>query len=350
MKLSEIAARVGGSIPPESGDVEISGVASLRDALPGDLSFLANPKYADQLPTTRASAALVARDCAPPSCGAALVRVDSPDQAFAQIVPLFTPPPVAYAPGVHPSAVVGRGVSMGVGVHIGPHAVVGDGAVLGDRVVLCAHVVVGEGCVIGDDAVLYPLCSVRERCRIGRRVILHNGVVIGSDGYGYTTKVGADGAIAVTKIPQKGIVELGDDVEVGANTTIDRARFGVTKIGRMTKIDNLVQIAHNVQIGECCGIVSQVGIAGSTHIGDGVMIWGQAGLAGHLNIGDRVEILAKAGVHRDLAAKGIYLGSPAVDRREALRQFHLPKTVETLQKEVAALKAKLAELEKDSHS
>ena len=310
MKLSEIAARVGGSIPPESADVEITGVASLRDALPGDLSFLANLKYADQLPTTRASAALVARDCAPPSCGAALVRVESPDQAFAQIVPLFTPPPVAYAPGVHPTAVVGRGVVMGEGVHIGAYAVVGDGAVLGDRVVLCAHVVIGEGCVIGDDARLYPLCSVRERCRLGRRVILHNGVVIGSDGYGYTTQIGADGAIAVTKI------------------------------------DNLVQIGHNVQIGECCGIVSQVGIAGSTHIGNGVMIWGQAGLAGHLNIGDRVEILAKAGVHRDLAAKGIYLGSPAVDRREALRQFHLPKTVEALQKEVAALKAKLAELEK----
>ena len=346
MKLSEIAARIGGTIPPEAADVEITGVASLRDALPGDLSFLANMKYAAQLPTTRASAVLVARDCAPASCAAALVRVDSPDQAFALIAPLFTPPPVVYAPGVHPTAVLGRGVVLGEGVHVGAYAVVGDGAVLGARVVVGAHVVIGEGCAIGDDAMLYPHCSVRERCRIGRRVILHNGVVIGSDGYGYTTKTGPDGAIVVEKIPQMGIVELGDDVEVGANTTIDRARFGVTKIGRMTKIDNLVQIGHNVQIGECCGIVSQVGIAGSTHIGNGVMIWGQVGLAGHLNIGDRVEILAKAGVHRDLEAKGVYLGAPAVDRREALKQFHLPKSVETLQKEVAALKAKLAELEK----
>lgn len=346
MKLSEIAARVGGTIPPDSGDVEITGVASLRDALPGDLSFLANPKYADQLPTTRATAVFVAHDCASAACGAVLVRVDSPDRAFAEIAPLFTPPPVSYPPGVHPTAVVGRDVSMGEGVHIGAHAVVGDGCVIGDRVVIGAHVVIGEGCVIGDDALLHPLSSVRERCRIGRRVILHNGVVIGSDGYGYTTQFGADGAINVTKIPQMGIVELGDDVEVGANTTIDRARFGVTKIGRMTKIDNLVQIGHNVQIGDYCGIVSQVGIAGSTHIGNGVMIWGQVGIAGHLNIGDRVEILAKAGVHRDLPAKGIFLGTPAVDRREALRQFHLPKSVEALQKEVAALKAKLAELEK----
>ncbi|MGI5868828.1 MAG: UDP-3-O-(3-hydroxymyristoyl)glucosamine N-acyltransferase [Kiritimatiellia bacterium] len=347
MKLSEIATRVGGSIPPESADIEIKGVASLRDALPGDLSFLANPKYAGQLPTTRASAVLVARDAEPPSCTAVLVRVDSPDKAFAQIAPLFTPPPVVHPPGIHPTAVIGRDVTMGSDLHIGAYAVVGDGVTLGDRVVLGAHVVVGEGCIIGDDTQLYPLSSVRERCRIGKRVILHNGAVIGSDGYGYTTQVGSDGAISVEKIPQMGIVELGDDVEIGANTTIDRARFGVTKIGRMTKIDNLVQIGHNVQIGDCCGIVSQVGIAGSTHIGNGVMIWGQAGLAGHLNIGDRVEILAQAGVHRDLAANGTYLGAPAITRREALRQLLIPKTVETLKKEVADLKARLAELEKD---
>ncbi|NLB70175.1 MAG: UDP-3-O-(3-hydroxymyristoyl)glucosamine N-acyltransferase, partial [Lentisphaerae bacterium] len=284
------------------------------------------------------------QDCA--GVSAAIVRVKSPDRAFALVAPYFTPPEIERKPGIHPTAVIGGHVKIGTDVHIGPYSVIGRGTEIGDRCIIEAHVTIGEYCTVGEDTRLYPQSVVRERCKLGKRVIIYSGAVIGSDGYGYTTEVQDDGSVKVEKIAQAGIVELCDDVEIGANTTIDRARFGVTRIGRMTKIDNLVQIGHNVQIGEYCGIVSQVGISGSTRIGNGVMIWGQVGIAGHLDIGDNVEILAKAGVHRDLAAKGIYLGTPAVERREALRQFHMPKTVELLKSEIKELKAKIAGMEK----
>ncbi len=344
MKLIDLAKRLGGQVPVDAGEIEVKGVAALRDAMRGDISFLSNKKYANQVVTTKASVVLVPEDFSAEGATAVLLHVKSPDRAFAEVVPLFIPPPVVRAPGVHPTAVLGEGVQLGEDVFIGAYAVIGDQVVLGDRVIVEAHVVVGDRCVIGDDAHFYPLSSIREGCRIGKRVTLHNGVVIGSDGYGYSTEVQADGSVKVEKIPQMGIVELCDDVEVGANTTIDRARFGITKIGRMTKIDNQVQIGHNVQIGEYCGIVAHVGIAGSTHLGNGVMLWGQVGLAGHLNLADGVEVLAKSGVANDLE-KGVYLGSPAVGRREALRLFHVPKAVENLKREVAELKAKLKALE-----
>ena len=347
MRLSELAALVGGRLEGAAApDAELTGVASLHDALPGDVSFLANPKYARQLASTKATAVLVRADAGlpPPAAGGALVLVESPDLAFAKVVPLFTRPPIVRAPGVHPTAVVDPTATLGKDVSIGPLCVVGPGAVVGDRCVLEAHVVVADEAVLGEDCHLYPMVSVRERCRLGRRVTIHNGTVIGADGFGYNTKVGPDG-IVVEKIPQLGNVEIGDDVEIGANAAIDRARFGSTVIGPHTKIDNLVQIGHNVRTGPYCGIVSQVGIAGSTHLGTGVMIWGQAGLAGHLEIGDRVEILAHAGVAGDLREPGQYLGSPAVPKREAIRQFHIPRSVENLKADVAALKARLAALE-----
>ncbi len=345
MKLSEVVKLVGGTLENASGDPDISGVASLRDALSGDISFLSNIKYAAHLSTTKATAVLVAPEHDCQGVKAIVIRVASPDKAFAMIAPHFTPPEIVRKPGVHQTAVIGKDVKLGADVHIGPYAVIGDGTVIGDRCVIETHVSIGEECLIGSDSHFYPQCSIRERCKIGNRVIIYSGAVIGSDGYGYTTEVLPDGSVKVGKIPQVGIVELCDDVEIGANTTVDRARFGVTRIGRMTKVDNLVQIGHNVQIGEYCGIVAHVGISGSTHIGNGVMVWGQAGLAGHLNIGDRAEILAQSGVHRDIEAKGIYMGTPAVDRREAVRQYHLPKSVERLKEEVKELKAKIAELE-----
>ena len=324
----------------------ITGVSSLHDALPGDVSVLANPKYAKQLASTKATAVFVREDCAlpPPEAGGALVRVESPDLAFAKAVPLFTKPAIVRSPGVHPSAVVDPTARLGRDVYVGPLAVIGPGAVVGDRCVIEAHAVVADEAVLGEECHLYPMVSIRERCRLGNRVTIHNGTVIGADGFGYNTKVGPDG-IRVEKIPQLGNVEIGDDVEIGANAAIDRARFGSTVIGPHTKIDNLVQIAHNVRTGPYCGIVAQVGIAGSTHLGTGVMIWGQAGLAGHLEIGDRVEILAHAGVAGDLKEPGSYLGSPAVPKREAIRQFHVPRAVENLKADVAALKAQLKSLE-----
>ena len=347
MKLEELIARVGGRADGPVPDTEITGVSSLHDALPGDVTFLANPKYAKQLATTRASAVLVREDCAlsAPAAGGALVRVPSPDLAFAQAVPLFTLPPVVRRPGIHPTAVVDPTAKLGADVHVGPLAVIGPGAVIGDRCVIEAHVVVADEAVLGEDCHLYPMVSIRERCRLGRRVTIHNGTVIGADGFGYNTKVSPEGAITVEKIPQLGNVEIGDDVEIGANAAIDRARFGSTVIGPHTKIDNLVQIGHNVRTGPYCGIVAQVGIAGSTHLGAGVMVWGQAGLAGHLTIGDRVEILAHAGVAGDLREPGQYLGSPAVTKREAIRQYHVPRAVENLKAQVAQLQAQLKALE-----
>ena len=349
MTLAELAAFVGGTIEGGSPDAPVTGVSSLHDALPGDVSFLANPRYARQLASTKATAVFVASgaDVRPPEAGGALVRVDSPDGAFAKTVPLFTVPPPVRKPGIHPSAVVDPSAKIGKDVHVGPLSVIGPGAVIGDRCVIEAHVVVADGAVVGDDCHLYPMVSIRERCRIGSRVTIHNGTVIGADGFGYETKVGPTG-IEVKKIPQLGIVEIGDDVEIGANATIDRARFGATAIGPHTKIDNLVQIGHNVRTGPYCGIVSQVGIAGSTHLGTGVMIWGQAGLAGHLTIADGVEILAHAGVAGDLLAPGQYLGSPAVPKRDALRVFHVPRAVERLKEQVAALEAKVKALESAS--
>ncbi|MBR1836444.1 MAG: UDP-3-O-(3-hydroxymyristoyl)glucosamine N-acyltransferase [Kiritimatiellae bacterium] len=344
MKLSELAALAGARVEGgPSGDPEITGVSSLHDALPGDVSFLANPKYARQLSSTKATAVFVREGSGAqrPAAGGALLFVESPDAAFARAVPLFTAPPPVREPGIHPSAVVDPTAKIGSGVHVGPLSYVGPGAEIGDGCVIEAHVVVADFAVLGKNCHLYPMVSIRERCRLGERVTIHNGTVIGADGFGYETKVGADGSIAVEKIPQLGNVVIGDDVEIGANTTIDRARFGSTVIGPHTKIDNLVQIGHNVRTGPCCGIVSQVGIAGSTHLGAGVMIWGQAGLAGHLEIGDRVEILAHAGVAGDLKEPGQYLGSPAVPKREAIRVFHLPRAVENLKADVAALKEKL---------
>ncbi|MBQ7667275.1 MAG: UDP-3-O-(3-hydroxymyristoyl)glucosamine N-acyltransferase [Kiritimatiellae bacterium] len=346
MTVSELAALVGGRIEGGAPGAAVRGVASLHDAVEGDVSFLANPKYATQVAQTKATAVFVAEDAAvsPPEAGGALVRVPSPDGAFAKAVPLFTVPPPVREPGIHASAVVDPAAKIGRGVHIGPLCWVGPNAEIGDGTVLEAHVVIADGASIGENCHIYPMVSVRERCRIGARVIIHNGSVIGADGFGYETHVGPEG-IKVEKIPQLGIVEIGDDVEIGANTTIDRARFGATVIGHHTKIDNLVQIGHNVRTGPYCGIVSQVGIAGSTHLGTGVMIWGQAGLAGHLTIGDGVEILAHAGVAGDLTKPGQYLGAPAVPKREALRVFHAPRAVERLKEQVAALEAKVRALE-----
>ena len=346
MTVSELSALVGGTVEGGNPGAEILGVASLHDALPGDVSFLANPKYTAQLASTKASAVFVGygQEAVPPTAGGSLIRVESPDGAFAKTVPLFTLPPPVRTPGIHPSAVVHPTAKIGSGVFIGPLVSIGPGVAIGDRCVIEAHVVIDDGAFVGNDCHLYPLVSVRERCRLGNRVVIHNGTVIGADGFGYETHVGPDG-IRVEKIPQLGIVEIEDDVEIGANTTIDRARFGATRIGHHTKIDNLVQIGHNVRTGPYCGIVSQVGIAGSTHLGSGVMIWGQAGLAGHLEIADRVEILAHAGVAGDLKTPGQYLGSPAVPKRDALRVFHVPKAVERLKEQVAALQAQVKALQ-----
>ncbi len=341
MKVSEVAERLG-AVCEGPEDVVITGVAGVRDAHPGEVTFLANPKYAADAASTRASAIIVPMAWDRP-CHATLIRVENPDAAFARVVEWFAPAPVRPVPGVHPTAVVAPDVRLGAEVSIGPYCVIEPGARIGARTTLMAGVYVGHEAEIGDDGLLYPHVSLRERVKIGHRVILHNGVVIGSDGFGYT--VNAEGVR--TKIPQVGTVVVGDDVEIGANTTVDRARFGKTVIGRGVKIDNLVQIAHNVFIGDHAVIVAQVGIAGSTTIGSRVVLAGQVGVSGHLVIGEGTIVGAQSGVSKSLPPGGYYLGSPAQPHEKTMRALahlqRLPewkKTIDQMAERLARLEAR----------
>ncbi len=345
MTAAEIAQSLDGELLAGSPGTLITGVAALAEADEGDIAFFAHPKYLAALRRSRASAVLVPREfpvaAVPLTC--ALIAVDNPSGAFAELVARVTPPPVPVVPGIAPTALVGRGVRLGGGVSVGPYAVIEDDAEIGDRVVIGAHAFVGAGTVIGDDTRLYPHVTVRERCRLGRRVILHPGVVIGGDGFGFETREGRH-----VKVPQTGTVQIDDDVEIGANSTVDRARFGRTHIGEGTKIDNLVQIAHNVVIGAHCILCSQAGISGSTRLGKYVTLAGQAGLVGHIEVGDQATVAAKAGVSKDVPAKTVFFGYPAEPLDEAkesiARVRRLPKLIERVKKleaELQALKDKL---------
>ena len=305
----EIVAITGGTLAGNP-DTIVTGVAGIKEARPGDATFVANPKYAAALKTTHASVILL-----PPALAGDLpatrIIVDEPMQAFAKLVQKIAPPPVRFAPGVHPTAVVAPTAKLGKDVSIQPHAVIEAGAEIGDRTVIGAGNYIGHGCRIGADCLLHSNVSLREYTVLGCRVLLHAGVVLGADGFGFEMVNGQH-----KKIPQLGNVEIGDDVEIGANTAIDRARFGTTRVGNGTKIDNLVQIGHNCVIGEHCIICGLVGMAGSTLIGNYVTIAGQAGLAGHLTIGDKSIIMAQAGVTKDVPPGSFMLGAPAVPHKE----------------------------------
>lgn len=339
LTLGEIAARLGAEL---NGDpaIEITGIGGVRDGGPGDLSFVSQPRYAADAAASQVSALLVTRDWNKP-VPAALLKVDKPEVAFTQIARLFMQPFPEYPAGVHPSAVVHATARIGDGVHIGPHVVVESGAVIGAGSRLLAGVVVGQGAHVGENCLLYPHVSLREYVRIGNRCILHNGTVIGSDGFGYAV----DKQGVRTKIPQIGIVVLGDDVEIGANCAVDRARFGRTKIGNGVKIDNLVQIAHNVVIGDHAVIVSQAGIAGSTIIGHHVILAGQVGVNGHISIAPGTVVAAQAGVAQDTKPGQQLWGTPARPMKEALElNAHLTR-LPKLRKQVAELEARLLALE-----
>lgn len=335
--VGEIAQLLGGSVIGDAATL-ITGISSLTEAKPGDISFLANPKYASFLAETRASAVLVAKA---ETTGIAQIVVPNPDHAFARLVDHYGPPAARVRTGVHPTAVIGERVTLGDDVAIGAYVVIGDGASIGDRTMLHPHVVIGADAQLGSDTVLYPQVSVRERCILGNRVIIHSGAVIGSDGYGYATVQGVH-----EKIPQVGIVVLEDDVEVGANTTIDRARFDRTRIGKGTKIDNLVQLAHNVETGQHCLIVAQVGIAGSTKLGNYVTVAGQAAVGGHLHIGDQAVVTAMAGVSKSVPPKTVVRGYPAQEIKVAQAMEVAVRRLPATQDRVRQLEARLVELEK----
>jgi UDP-3-O-[3-hydroxymyristoyl] glucosamine N-acyltransferase len=334
MKLSELAAKVGASVAPDAGDIDITGVASLSDANPGDLSFFGNPKYIGALRKSRATAILVPEALKEPLTPV-LITVADPAAAFAQILPLFRPPALTHPPGIHPTAVVSPQATLGEDCHIGPFVVIESGARIGARCVLEAHTVVGLETTLGEDCHLHPHASVRERCTIGNRVILHNGVVVGAEGFGYEFREGRQ-----QKIPQTGTVQIDDDVEIGANSAIDRARFGRTWIQCGTKIDNLVQIGHNVTIGKHCILCAQVGISGSTRLGDYVTLAGKVGLSGHIEIGDRVMIGAMSGLAKNVPPDTIMFGAPAQPIREYKENYALLKNIRKLYTRVKELEKK----------
>lgn len=337
----EIARRLGGVLEG-NGAQEIKGVAALDQARPDELSFLGNPRYSPLMKTTRASVVLVGESWKGET-SAALIRVKSADAAFAQVAFWLARPAVTFTPGIHPTAVIAGGVTLGKGVTVGPHCVIEPGAVIGDNTVLVAQCYVGHYCEIGQNCLFYPQVTLREYTRVGNRVILHNGAVIGSDGFGYVKESGH-----WKKIPQVGVVVLGDDVEIGANTAIDRARFGETRIGNGTKLDNLIQIAHNVTIGNDTAMAAQVGISGSAHIGSRVQVGGQVGIAGHIAVGDDTVIMAQSGVSKEVPPASVYFGSPAMPALEAKKlHAHLARLPE-LKKKITELEAKLSRLEKNS--
>ncbi|MGE4488665.1 MAG: UDP-3-O-(3-hydroxymyristoyl)glucosamine N-acyltransferase [Kiritimatiellales bacterium] len=338
MKLSDIAQQINGSLEGD-GEILIRGVAAIRSAAAGDISFLANPKYAGEAASTGASAVIVSEDWGG-ECPAALIRVKNPDEAFARVSMLFyTRPPLPPA-GVHPTSVIAADATLGEGVRIGPFCVVESGAKIGAGTVLMANCYIGFKSSVGAGGLLYPMVSLREFVQVGDRAIIHNGTVLGSDGFGYSV----DRNGVRTKIPQIGTVELGDDVELGANVTIDRARFGKTRIGNGVKIDNLVQVAHNVEIGDHSVIVAQVGIAGSTSIGAKTILAGQAGVSGHIKIGSGVIIGPQSGVTKDIPDGAYVMGMPAVPVAKMKRTHAAIMLLPKMKERLAELERKIQQL------
>ncbi|HYK36365.1 UDP-3-O-(3-hydroxymyristoyl)glucosamine N-acyltransferase [Alloacidobacterium sp.] len=311
MKLGELAEQLGAECRG-TPDTEITGVAGIEEAGPGQVTFVANSKYALLAKKTKAGAVLVAPDF--PEIHASTLRIKNPYLAFARAIEIFHPPPL-YAPGIHATAVISPTAKIGREASIGAYVVIGENCVIGDHATILPHAVIYPNARIGDHFFAHAHSVVREDCRLGNNVVLQNGVVVGSDGYGFAK----DDAGKWHKIVQSGPAIVEDDVEIQANSCIDRASVGETRIGRGAKIDNLVQVGHGSSIGENTLLCAQVGLAGSTHIGDDAILAGQVGVAGHCHIGDRVIVTAQSGVGGNIEAGKIISGSPAYDNRQWLR-------------------------------
>lgn len=315
MKLQELAEKLGARLEGDPA-LEIRGVAGIEHASEGQLAFVANPKYTSYAKTTKASAVLVAPDF--PAIAAATLRIDNPYLAFAKSIDFFYQPPV-YAPGTHPTAVIDSTARIGHNAHIGAYTVVGPGAVIGDDATILPHVVIYPGVVIGHRFFAHAHAIVREACVLGDDVVLQNGAIVGCDGFGFAK----DQAGSWRKITQSGPTIVGDDVEVQANSCIDRASVGQTVIGDGVKIDNLVQVGHGSSVGDRTLLCAQVGMAGSSNLGRNVILAGQVGVAGHCTLGDGVVITAQSGVHGDIPAGSMLSGSPAFDNRQWLKATSL---------------------------
>ncbi|MFQ5889893.1 MAG: UDP-3-O-(3-hydroxymyristoyl)glucosamine N-acyltransferase [Gemmatimonadota bacterium] len=332
--VRELADLVSGTVEGDPGR-RVSGVAAVSAAGPEDLTFVVNSRYERVLARTRPGAALIPVDMATSVAETTLIRVADPQLAFSCLVPLFHPTE-RRTPCIEPSAVLGKDVRLGEDVSIGPFAVIGDGAFLGAHTVVGAHAVIERAARIGEDCVIGAGCSVMWGVEVGDRVRLHPGVRLGTDGFGYVS-----GDTGHVKVPQIGGCVIGDDVEIGANSTVDRGAIGDTVIGAGTKIDNLVHIGHNVRIGKQCVIVAQVGVAGSVRIGDEVQLAGQAGIAGHLTIGAGARIAAQAGVIGDVPAGATYSGYPARPHRDSLRASAVLRKLPDLLQRIRRIEKKL---------
>jgi UDP-3-O-[3-hydroxymyristoyl] glucosamine N-acyltransferase len=312
MKLGQLASILNARLENGSPDVEITGVAGIQEASTGHVTFVANPKYAAEAKTTKASAVIVEENF--PVIATATLRSKNPYLAFARAIELFYQPP-KYSPGIHPTAVVHASSKIGSNSYVGPYVVIERDVEIGDTAVLLAHVVIYPDVKIGDNFFAHAHSIVREHCRVGNNVILQNGVVVGSDGFGFAK----DDAGHWYKIVQSGPTIIGDNVEVQANSCIDRASVGETRIDSGVKIDNLVQVGHGSRVGEDTLLCAQVGLAGSTEIGKSAILAGQAGVAGHCKVGDGVIITAQSGTHGDIPAGSMISGSPAFDHKLWLR-------------------------------
>jgi UDP-3-O-[3-hydroxymyristoyl] glucosamine N-acyltransferase len=340
LKLKQIVEHLGCRLEGD-GEIDIRRMTGIEQAEPGDLTFFANRKYAAELRQTRASAVIVgdAADVSPPA-GVALLRASNPYFAFARAMELFVPSPAPPA-GIHRLADVAPSAMIAPDVSIGPFVSIADGASVGMRSVLYPHVTIGAGAAIGADCVIHARVSIRERVVLGNRVVIQDGAVVGSDGFGFARR--PDGTHH--KIPQVGGVVIEDDVEIGANTTIDRPAVGETRIGAGTKIDNLVQIAHGVKVGRDALLAAQVGVAGSTSIEDRVTLAGQVGVAGHLTIGHGVIATAQTGIPNSVEAGSFISGYPAIENRDWLKASAIFRRLPELKKSVADLRRRLEELE-----
>lgn len=336
--LKEIAAIINGEVIGDD-KIIITGVCGIKEAEEGDLTFVANSRYANLINDTKASAIITSREIK--KAPRPIIRTDNPSLAFAKMVSLVAPNGTAYYPkDIHPTAILGKNVKLGKNVAIGAYAVIEDDVEVGDGTIIYSGVYIGHHTKIGNKVLIYPNTVIRERVDIGSRVIIHSGTIIGSDGFGFATVKEIH-----QKIPQIGTVAIEDDVEIGANVTIDRARFDKTIIGRGTKIDNLVQIAHNVVIGENSIIVAQTGISGSTTIGKGVTFAGQSGAVGHIEIGDNVVVAGRAGVTKSVPPNTCVSGFPAKPHRLAKRIHAFVQRLPDLFKSVSTLEGKIKKVE-----
>ena len=337
---AELAAMVNGVVKGNA-ELKITGVNSLKLAGPTEASFLSNIKYKSQMDAGKAGAVLVVSDWKfEPKEGQTLILCQNPDKAFTKVCNFFAPEPIRHEAGIHPSAVVHPTAQIAEDVYIGPTAVIEEGAVIGKGSVIEACVYVGPFAAIGENSLIYPNVSIMRYCKVGNRVIIHAGATIGADGFGYNTTF-----TGLVKVPQNGIVQIDNDVEIGANSTIDRARFGKTWIKKGVKIDNLVHVAHNVIVGECSALIGQCGIAGSAEIGRGVIVAAQSGVNGHITLGDGSKVAGASAVQRSVPPGAMVFGTPAESEEDFIERHMLPRKVRKLAARIEKLEALLAEKE-----